>query len=424
MNYGINQNSKLNLFVKDTNHRGEGVSRVDGKVIFIPYAIPGETVHAAIVDNKKNYSRGVLKDIISPSPHRIEAKCPYYSICGGCSYQHIDYSQQLLLKQAFIKNVLRHIAGVNAGVKLLVGMKNPWNYRNKVAWHLTQDKGNTIMGFYKHQTNKLVDIEQCLLLSPSLNETSSIIREMIDMVAIKEKSAIMIRNSNLQDELMVEFINCFPREELLRKLTEKVQSIYLLQKGQKLLYGKKELVNKAGNYLFALGPHDFFQVNFEQNEKLIDLVARYLNLTGSEKVLDAYCGVGILALNMAKQAQLVVGIDSNHSAIRHAINNALLNNIGNCKFISGFCENVLPNLTEKFDSVIVDPPRAGLKEEFIAKISDIVAEKVVYVSCHPATLARDVKLFMDYGYKLREVQPLDMFPQTSHVESIALLQKD
>ena len=223
---------------------------------------------------------------------------------------------------------------------------------------------------------------------------------------------------------MIVFINCIPGKKLLKRLSDKTHSIYLQQRGSlKLLFGETGLTQKAGHFTFILGPHDFFQINPEQNEKLICLVSECLNLSGTEKVLDAYCGVGTFSLNIAGDAFQVTGIDSNLQAINNARNSTLLNNIKNCQFIAGSCEHVMINLKKRFNRIIVDPPRAGLKEAFIRSVLSVSPEIIVYISCNPSTLARDIKQFILNDYKLLDIQPLDMFPQTSSIENIVLLQK-
>lgn len=247
---------------------------------------------------------------------------------------------------------------------------------------------------------------------------------MINEIKVVGKGLISIRESNESDGVMVVFIDCIPGERLLKKLYSVAHSIYLQHKRfSELLFGEKKIIQRAGCSKFYLGPHDFFQVNSVQNEKLIALVNRYLELSNSDKVLDAYCGVGTFSLNIARGAFQVIGIDSNSQTIKNAASNSILNGIKNCQFIAGRCEKVLLNLQTRLNSIIVDPPRSGLKNEFIKAILSISPEKIVYISCNPITLARDIKQFVLNDYKLLDIQPIDMFPQTSSVENIVLLQK-
>ncbi|HOR42037.1 MAG TPA: 23S rRNA (uracil(1939)-C(5))-methyltransferase RlmD [Atribacterota bacterium] len=415
----------MELYIEGISHNGEGVARTDeGKVVFIPYTIPEEMVTAEIIEEKKQYSRGIVREIITASPFRVKPECPYYYQCGGCSYQHVEYKHQLYLKQRIVNDTLKRIGGIYSEAKFIIGMKTPWNYRNKVAWHLTRAGNTRKMGFYCFRSNELVDIEQCPLLLPELNKASLLIRKMLPEIEIGEKSSIMLRHANQHAETMVQFIDCQPEESVLKELSKAIQSIYICQKGKsKLLSGKGEISQKTGENTFALGPEDFFQVNPEQSDKLVNMVQHYLGLSSNAKVLDAYCGVGMFALNIAKDADLVIGVDSNPSAIRNAKKNAILNGLQNCQFITGSCEKIITDLKIRFTHIIIDPPRAGLKMKFINKILSIAPELIVYISCNPATLARDIKRFTTNNYTLTKVQPLDMFPQTHSIENIVLLQK-
>jgi len=414
----------MELLIESISHNGEGVARNEGKVIFVPHAIPGELVNAEIIEEKKKYSRGILREIIKKSPHRVEPKCPYYYQCGGCSYQHITYDEQLVLKQKIVKETISRIGGINPTIMSVVGMQEPWNYRNKVVWHISDSGYGKKIGFYRYRSRQLIDIENCPLLLPKVNKISLLIKEMLPGIYLEKDSSMMIRQSNNSKETMLEFIHCFPDKESLERLSQEVETIYENRYGKiKLLFGRKLIKEKAGKSLFSLGPDDFFQVNSDQSESMINTVTEYLNLSGHNKVLDAYCGAGMFALNIADNVVSVVAIDSNIWAIKNAQKNATLNDIENCQFISGPCEINLSNLQNSFDRVIVNPPRTGLKPQVINAIVNISPEIIVYVSCNPATLARDLKQFVNNNYKVAKIQPIDMFPQTSHIENIVLLQK-
>ena len=414
----------MDLFIESISHNGEGVARNEGKVVFIPYAIPGEVVKVNIIEEKKKYSRGILRNIIRKSPHRVDVKCPHFYQCGGCSYQHISYQQQLVLKQNIIKEILHRIGGINPKIMNVMGMPYPWHYRNKVLWHSCECTDGKKIGFYRYQSRQLIEVDDCALLLPGLNATSLLVKEILHEVQLEENSSVMIRQSNENKEIIIEFINCSPDKGALRKLSQEVEAIYENQHGKiRLLSGRKLIQEKAGKCLFYLGPDDFFQVNPEQTEYLIGTVYQYLNLSGYHKVLDAYCGIGMFSLNIAGSTALVIGIDSNIEAVKHAKRNSALNGIINCQFIAGSCEKIIPAIKEPFDRIIVNPPRAGLKKEIIRDITNISPNLMVYVSCNPATLARDLKQFLGNGYRIVNVQPIDMFPQTSHIENIILLQR-
>ncbi len=414
----------MELVIEGISHNGEGVARYKGKVIFIPRAIPGETVKVDIVEEKKKYSRAVLRKVIKPSPDRTQAKCPYYNRCGGCSYQHISYKQQLLLKKDITREAVNRIGKIEAMVLDTIGMQEPWNYRNKVLWHLNDRPDGKKMGFYHYRSKQLIEIDHCPLLLSTLNQRSVLIKEMLQGIHLEENSAVMLRQSKDSHQVILEFINCFADNKIVNKLSQEIDTIYEKRHGKtRLLAGKGVIKEKAGKCYFIVGADDFFQINPTQSELMIHVVTEYLKITKQNKVLDAYCGTGMFALNVADKVLSVLGIDANASAIKNARKNAELNGIKNCQFISGLCESILPNLKNNFDRVIIDPPRAGLKPEVINALIGNSAELMVYVSCNPATLSRDLKQFILNKYKVLTVQPIDVFPQTGHIENIVTLQR-
>jgi 23S rRNA (uracil1939-C5)-methyltransferase len=415
----------MELKIEGISHNGEGVARNEGKVIFVPYAIPGEIVQVDIVEEKKKYSRSILTKLIKKSPHRIEPKCPYYYKCGGCSYQHINYNQQLLYKKEITQETLNRIGKIEVPVFDMIGMQKPWNYRNKVVWHINDSPAGKKMGFYRYQSKQLIEIDSCPLLLPKLNRISSLIKDILPEIDLEEDGSIMLRQSNYSDQIILEFIECYASREIIKKLSREVDIIYEKRKGKTKLITELGLIKeKAGKCYFLLGVDDFFQVNAKQSEIIIDIITKYLNLNKKNKVLDAYCGVGMFALNVAEKIMSVFGIDVNSSTIKNARRNAELNGITNCQFITGACENVLIHLNKDFDRVIIDPPRTGLKPKVIDLIINASPEKILYVSCNPGTLARDLKQFVLNGYEVFAVQPIDMFPQTSHIENVVALQRE
>ncbi len=412
----------MELKIEGISHNGEGVDRNKGKVFFVPYAVPGEIVQVDIVEEKKKYSRAVLREVIKQSPHRTEPKCPYYYQCGGCSYQHVEYEQQLLLKKNITEETVKRIGGISVKNLNTIGVQNPWNYRNKVVWHINKSPGNIKMGFYRYQSRQLISIDSCPLLLPKLNQISALVKNLLPGINPGEISSIMLRQSYNTNQVILEFVNCNPDKKTEKILSQEIDVIYEKKDGQiKLLTGSGSIKEKAGNYYFLLYSEYFFQVKPLQFSPIINAVVEYLHLNKQNNVLDTYCGAGMFALNVSEKAFSVVGIDSSVSAIKNARKNAELNDIKNCQFITGFCESVLPRTESSFDRVIIDPPRTGLKPEVINSIVNISPERIVYVSCNPATLARDLKQFLLNQYQILSIQPVDMFPQTSHIENIAVL---
>jgi 23S rRNA (uracil1939-C5)-methyltransferase len=414
----------MELVITGISHNGEGVARNDGKVIFVPYAIPGEIVLVDIIEDKKKFSRAVLRKIIKNSPYRTKPKCPYYYQCGGCSYQHVSYEQQLVFKKNITEEAVKRIGGIPVEVSSTIGMQEPWNYRNKVVWHIDKNSEDIKIGFYRNYSRQLIQIDNCPLLLPKLNKFSALIKETLPGICLQENSSIMLRQSYNSKQVILEFIDCLPDKQTEKRLSGEIDAIYEKRDGKiKLLAGEGLIKEKAGKFYFLLGAEDFFQINPQQFDSMINTVVGYLNISKQDKVLDTYCGSGMFALNVAEEALSVFGIDSSVLAIRNARKNAELNGITNCQFTAGFCESVLSGTKDYFSRVIIDPPRTGLKPEVINSIADISPERIVYVSCNPATLARDLKQFSLNQYQVLAIQPIDMFPQTRHIENIVLLRK-
>jgi len=411
----------LQCFIDGISHSGEGVARIDGKATFVPFTIPGETVEVKIIEEKKSFQRARLEKVIEASPDRNDPACRYYYDCGGCSYQHMQYSRQLELKRQVVKESLKRIGGIDFEVKPVLGMEEPWHYRNKVEWHTGSKTDQRTMGYYINYSRVLMGIDNCLLISQKMQKYSNYIQDHLDELNIPEGCEVILRQSSANQELMLIFVGTGSREIDFAKMLnyKEVASIYSVENGvAQLHYGDKDLPEKIFNLKYQVSPLAFFQVNHQQTEKMMDIIKEYAQIGTGDTILDAYCGTGSIALNLARSARIVVGVESFKSAIRDAKRNAFKNNITNCKFIKGACEQIVPDLEEKFDVVILDPPRTGCKPEVIEAVISKNPKRVIYVSCNPATLARDLKLFVKSGFKIAEVQPVDMFPQTSHVETI------
>jgi len=411
----------LQCFVDGISHSGEGVARINGKATFIPFTIPGETVDVNIIEEKKSFQRGRLKDLVTSSSDRIDAPCPYYYKCGGCSYQHVNYNRQLELKRQVVKDSLKRIGGIDIEVNPVLGMEIPWRYRNKVEWHTGTTNGQAIMGYYVNDSRVLIGIDSCLLISTEMEDISRYIKEHLKDLNIPEGCEITVRQSAADQEMMVIFNGKGSSGiDFARMLNhQEVASIHSIDQGKlRLHYGEPALFERIFGTDLDISPLAFFQVNHYQTERLIEIVKEFALLRETDTILDAYCGTGSIALSLAGLVQKVVGVESGKPAIKDAKRNAFKNNITNCKFIKGACEEIIPELEEQFDVVILDPPRAGCKPEVINAITRMASKRVVYVSCNPATLARDLGLFIKGGYYVKEVQPIDMFPQSHHVETV------
>jgi 23S rRNA (uracil1939-C5)-methyltransferase len=411
----------LQCLIDGLSHSGEGVARIEGKATFIPFTIPGETVEVKIIGEKKNFQRARLEQVITASPDRTDPPCSHYYSCGGCSYQHVQYPRQLELKRQIVKETLKRVGKIDTEVKPVLGMENPWRYRNKVEWHIGSQSVQLTMGYYINDSRVLIGIDSCLLISQDMQDYSNYIKDHLDELNIPDGCEVIIRQSSANQELMLIFGGPGSREIDFAKMLnyKEVASIYSVENGiAQLHYGEQVLTDKIFNRKYQISPLAFFQVNHLQTEKMIDIVKEYAQLEASDTVLDAYCGTGTIALCLAERAGGVVGVESFKSAIRDAKRNAFKNNINNCKFIKGACEQIIPGLEEHFDVVILDPPRTGCKAQLIEAVIKKNPKRVVYVSCNPATLARDLALLVQAGFNVAEVQPIDMFPQTSHVECV------
>lgn len=414
----------MECYVNGVSHAGEGVARINGKATFIPFAIPGETVSIKITEEKKNYQRAELENVIITSPNRTEPPCPYYYKCGGCSYQHVDYNHQLNLKRQVVGETLKRIGGIDVEVNPTIGMENPWRYRNKVEWHIGRESGRPSLGYYIRNSNTLMNIENCLLISSVMQDYSYYLNQHWQELRIPENCEIILRHSSC-GQLMLIFSGAGSSEiNFVQMLNDyEADSVYSIdQNATRLHYGDTRLEEKLGEITFELSPLSFFQVNHSQTNKMLAIIKDFAQLRGSDTVLDAYCGTGSIALSLAGSVNKVVGVESFKSAIKDAKRNAFINNISNCRFIKGACEEIVPALEDYFNVIILDPPRNGCKRELIQAVINKSPRSIICVSCNPSTLARDLALFKDSVYTVEKVQPIDMFPQTHHVETVILLQ--
>ncbi len=414
----------MRCYIDGITHIGEGVARIEGKATFIPFAIPGETVEVEITEEKKKFRRARLTEIKDGSEDRITPLCPHYYECGGCAYQHVSYPKQLELKHRVVQESINRIAKIDLEVNPVLGMDEPWRYRNKVEWHVDRINGQLKMGYYKNDSHRIIDISTCKLISEEMESLSLYIKARLEEFKLPDHCEIVIRQSSLNRKLMIVF-----RGEGMDKLNisslldyPELNSIYSIDNEfYTLLHGEAYLQEEINGVLYEISALSFFQVNSTQTSKLYELVTEYARAKRSNRVLDAYCGIGSISLLLAKTARKVLGVESYAPAIKDATNNKYKNKIFNCDFLTGPCEIIIPQLIDEFDLVVLDPPRAGCTEDLIQAIAEISPKRIVYVSCNPATLARDLALFAKEGFETREIQPVDMFPQTSHVETIVLI---
>lgn len=411
--------------IQGITHKGEGVARINGKATFIPFSIPGEEIKIKIIEDKARFSRAQITEVLTPSPDRVDAPCPYYYECGGCSYQHVNYQRQLTLKQQVVEETLQRIGQTKVDVQPVIGMDNPWHYRNKVTWHVGERKGEKRLGYYLSGSRNHLPIQECLLLAPAITELSQFLNCYLTITGIELGKQLIIRQASLDEKLMLILEGPVDKAELIKlvKGYPDLESVFVYENNElTCVYGSSYLNHQIGDYKYQVSPLAFFQVNNEQTKKLYDLVKQALG-DDDKAILDAYCGTGSIAIYIANHHQKVVGLEIYPESIEDAKRNAMLNDIYNTEFYQGACEKVIQNLAGNFDAIILDPPRAGCHKDLLEKIAEKGIEKIIYVSCNPATLARDIKILSGLSYKVKWVQPVDMFPQTYHVELVALMSR-
>ena len=444
---------KATIEIIDLNYLGKGVGKIDNFIVFVDGAIEGDIIETEITEKKKNFAIGKLLKIIKPPVNRIVPPCEYYSDCGGCQLMHMNYKAQLQYKKNRVISELKR-AAVNIDhvlIKDTIGMKQPFNYRNKTTFSVSSKNGEIIIGPYEEGSYNTVDINSCLLQSHEADKVVSLFKELMEKYEIKtydKKTGkgtirnIVIRR-NKENQLMLIIVTTTEkfsnRENLVNDLKDNIKEIKSIVQninkretnlvmGHKniTLYGPGTIEDSIGGLKFSISPETFFQVNPEQTEILYQTAINYANLKKNDICFDIYCGIGTISLMAAQYAKKVYGVEIVEQSIINAKENAVINNINNAEFYAGKAEEILPKLYKRnitADVVIVDPPRKGCEKEVIDTINNMQAERVVYVSCNPSTLARDIKLLERGGYKLTKVQPIDQFPWTVHTECICKLER-
>jgi 23S rRNA (uracil1939-C5)-methyltransferase len=447
----VKKNDFINVEFEDLTHDGAGVAKVDGYPIFVPGGLPGEKAKVKVTKANKGYGFGRLMEITEKSSFRVECPAEDEHKYGGCQLQHISYEGQLKYKENQVKQVLTRIGKLeDVVVHPILGMEQPWHYRNKAQVPVGEKDGKLIAGFFKPRSHEIVDTNESLLHLDEINEAINAVKEIAGELGIQPYNEenhkgvlrhIMARYGRKTGELMVVVVtrtNEIPQrnklvEEIIARLPKVVSIVHnvnskktnvIMGDKTEVLWGNEVIYDYIGEVKFAISARSFYQVNPEQTKVLYGKALEYAGLTGEESVIDAYCGIGTISLFLAQKAKKVFGVEIVPEAIEDAKRNAELNGITNAEFAVGEAETVIPAWYKEGNSadvLVVDPPRKGCDEALLQTIIDMKPKKVVYVSCNPATLARDLRIFEDGGYKTVEVQPVDMFPQTTHVECVAKL---
>lgn len=453
----VEKNKEYIFDIISQGYEGEGIAKIDNKYpIFIEGALKGEKVKVRIVKVNKNFAYGKLMEVLEASEERVNPPCAIYKRCGGCKLQHASYKAQLDFKWDRVKDCVSKIGKLDPTiVKYPLGMENPWRYRNKVQLPIGLINGEVKIGFFAPRSHDIIDMESCLIQDEIGDKVVKLTREWIEKFNIRpynvdgeydEKGIvrhIMIRRGFTTNEVMIVLVTNgekLPHKEEFVDLMVKnipgiksvIQNINLKKTNvilgleSKTLWGEDTISDYIGDFRFNISPLSFFQVNPIQTEVLYGKALEYANLTGNEEVFDAYCGTGTITLFLSQKAKKVYGVEIIPQAIDNAWINAKENKVENVEFFVGESEVVIPDLINKgvkADVVVVDPPRKGCDKKLLDAITNIDAKKIVYVSCDPSTLGRDLKVLEENGYKTLEVQPVDMFPNTAHIECCVLLKK-
>ena len=453
----VEKNKEYIFDIISQGYEGEGIAKIDNKYpIFIEGALKGEKVKVRIVKVNKNFAYGKLMEVLEASEERVNPPCAIYKRCGGCKLQHASYKAQLDFKWDRVKDCVSKIGKLDPSiVKYPLGMEEPWRYRNKVQLPIGLINGEVKIGFFAPRSHDIIDMESCLIQDEIGDKVVKLTREWIEKFNIRpynvdgeydEKGIvrhIMIRRGFTTNEVMVvlvtngeklpykeEFVDLMVKnipgiKSIIQNINSKKTNV-ILGLESKTLWGEDTVSDYIGDFRFNISPLSFFQVNPIQTEVLYGKALEYANLTGNEEVFDAYCGTGTITLFLSQKAKKVYGVEIIPQAIDNAWINAKENKVENVEFFVGESEVVIPDLINKgvkADVVVVDPPRKGCDKKLLDAITHIDAKKIVYVSCDPSTLGRDLKVLEENGYKTLEVQPVDMFPNTAHIENVALLIK-
>ena len=453
----VEKNKEYIFDIISQGYEGEGIAKIDNKYpIFIEGALKGEKVKVRIVKVNKNFAYGKLIEVLEPSEERVNPSCAIYKRCGGCKLQHASYKAQLDFKWDRVKDCVSKIGKLDPSiVKYPLGMENPWRYRNKVQLPIGLINGEVKIGFFAPRSHDIIDMESCLIQDEIGDKVVKLTREWIEKFNIRpynvdgeydEKGIvrhIMIRRGFTTNEVMVvlvtngeklphkeEFVDLMVKnipgiKSIIQNINSKKTNV-ILGLESKTLWGEDTISDYIGDFRFNISPLSFFQVNPIQTEVLYGKALEYANLTGNEEVFDAYCGTGTITLFLSQKAKKVYGVEIIPQAIDNAWINAKENKVENVEFFVGESEVVIPDLINKgvkADVVVVDPPRKGCDKKLLDAITNIDAKKIVYVSCDPSTLGRDLKVLEENGYKTLEVQPVDMFPNTAHVECVVLMSR-
>ncbi len=390
------------------DHEGRGIAKINNKIIFVPNTCINDVINVRIIKEYPKYYLGGIVNYIEENPSKIKPQCPYYNDCGGCNISIMNYQDQLKFKQEKLANIFNHNLNINIPINITPSSES-YHYRNKITLHVQ----NGILGLYREETHNLIPIDKCLLVSDNVNNLIKTILKDIELTTVKN---IIIKEQEHKIQLIIN--GKIDQKQVVSKLKSQVVSII---NNNQTIYGTTHLKVSINNLIFQISPQSFFQVNTNTIIKLYNQVLKYASPTKNDTIIDLYCGTGSIGLYLSKYCKQVIGIELNPQAIKDAKENARLNKITNATFIEGDVKDIINNKYQA-NIIIVDPPRKGLDQKTINIILTIKASKVIYVSCNPITLVRDLKQLMS-TYQIIDTTGVDLFPQTSHVECVCVLNR-
>ncbi|MBR3151924.1 MAG: 23S rRNA (uracil(1939)-C(5))-methyltransferase RlmD [Erysipelotrichaceae bacterium] len=429
------KNDLVTCSCRDYTIDGYGIAEYEGLVLFVKGLLLNEKAIVKIISHKKNLAYAIIDRILEPSPYRTKTPCPVAYKCGSCDLQHMNYEGQLLFKKRLEENTFRQ-AHLNVEIADVTGAEVPWRYRDKIQIPVRDH----LFGYYRRFSNDIVEQADCLLHSEKENDIVAFLKdELIHRGIDKDLRHLVVKEGYYSGEIMVCFVTKKDIAKELEAVVKKLVSAFpeivsvlenihpqennvILAHGEKLLYGRNYITDKIGDLTFQISLHSFYQINVRQTEKLYAKVRELAGLKGEERILDLYCGIGTIGLSLARYAKSLTGIEIVPEAIENAKQNASINDIKNAEFICSDAKDNLSNYLKDKDLVIVDPPRKGLSSEVVTALNTSGIDRIIYVSCNPATLVRDLVLLSE-NYSFKKVYPFDLFPQTTHIETIVLLQR-
>ncbi len=446
----LKKNEEYIVDIIDNGFQGEGIAKIDGITVFIDQAIKGEKIKIKILKVQKNFAYGKIIELIKKSKTRVEADCSTYNRCGGCNLRHIEYKETLNIKKSIVQNCMNKALKKEVKINDVIGMKNPLHYRNKLQYPLgMNEQNNPVMGVFSARTHNIIPTEKCFIQNEKCEEIAKdifefikqnnisvynekmlkgTVRHIVIRIGIKTNEilvTLVINEDKLEDKKLVEYITKRHPEikSIVKNFNTKNTNVILGDK-TKVIYGDGYIYDILEDYKFKISSLSFYQVNPIQTEILYNTAIKYAGDNSDKTALDLYCGIGTIGIFAAKHFKKIYGIEIVEEAIKDAKENAKINKIENAEFYAGDVEEVLPKIIEKENIepsvVFVDPPRKGLDNKTIKVLKGLKPEKIIYISCNPSTLARDLAL-LDEDYDIKEIQPVDMFPFTSHVENVCTL---